>query len=339
LDKLDKKADGLLACQETEHSNAYNLTRMLIITFNNEVMSSEEYDFIRKGACNVPDWLEVIIRTLAAVTMLFLITKILGKRQISELSLFEYITGITLGNLVGYISLDTDTSWYLGFLAVLVWVSVSAGAEYLTMKSKKFRDIVDGKSTILVENGAVIQKNLKKERLTIDEFLEQLRKKDVFRVADVEFAVMEQSGDISVLLKKEYQPLTADMLGYRLSSEKEPRTIIMDGHILPDTLKSAGVSEDWVKKELRKLDLTLSQVSIGQVDSKGELTVQTGTVALPKPAKSNPNDQIKDLVQRLQDDLIMRKQLAANDKDRLKYQEALDQFQTAMHAYQKANPS
>lgn len=70
------------------------------------------------------------------------------------------------------------------------------------MKSKKFRDVVDGKSTILVENGAVIQKNLKKERLTIDEFLEQLRKKDVFRVADVEFAVMEQSGDISVLLKR-----------------------------------------------------------------------------------------------------------------------------------------
>lgn len=296
-------------------------------------------DFIWKGACDVPDWLEVIIRTISAVTMLFLITKILGKRQISELSLFEYITGITLGNLVGYISLDTDTSWYLGFLAVLVWVSFSAGAEYLTMKSKKFRDIVDGKSTILVENGAVIQKNLKKERLTIDEFLEQLRKKDVFRVADVEFAVMEQSGDISVLLKKEYQPLTADMLGYRLASEKEPRTIIMDGRILPETLNSAAVSEDWVKKELRKLDLTLSQVSIGQVDSKGELTVQTGTEALPKPAKSNPNDQIKDLVQRLQDDLIMRKQLAANDKDRLKYQEALDQFQTAMHAYQKTNPS
>ena len=67
--------------------------------------------------------------------------------------------------------------------------------------------------------------------------------------------------------------------------------------------------------------------------------MQTGTEAMPKAAKSNPNDQIKDLVQRLQDDLTMRKQLAANDKDRLKYQEALDQFQTAMHAYQKTNPS
>ncbi|CAI6084175.1 hypothetical protein PAECIP112173_04203 [Paenibacillus sp. JJ-100] len=287
----------------------------------------------------MPDWLEVIIRTFSAVTMLFLITKILGKRQISELSLFEYITGITLGNLVGYISLDTDKSWYLGFIAVFVWIVVSVGAEYLTMKSKKIRDIVDGKSTVLVENGAVIQENLKKERLTIDEFLEQLRKKDVFRVADVEFAVMEQSGEISVLLKKEYQPLTADLLGYNIASEKETRTIIMDGHILPETLKVAGLTEDWVRKELRKLNLTLSQVSIGQVDSKGKLTVQTGTEALPKPANTNPNDQIKELVQRMQDDLTLRKQLASNNKDRLKYQEALEQFQTAMQAYQKNNPS
>ncbi|MCK6076792.1 hypothetical protein KZX70_18185 [Paenibacillus silvae] len=87
---------------------------------------------------------------MSAVTLLFIITKMLGKRQITELSLFEYITGITLGNLVGYISLDTDTSWYLGFLAALVWVSISVGAEYLTMKSKKVRDVVDGKSTVLI---------------------------------------------------------------------------------------------------------------------------------------------------------------------------------------------
>ena len=101
----------------------------------------------------MPDWLEVIIRTLAAVTMLFLITKILGKRQISELSLFEYITGITLGNLVGYISLDTDTSWYLGFLAVLVWVSVSAGAEYVTMKSKNSGILWMGNPRYLLKMG------------------------------------------------------------------------------------------------------------------------------------------------------------------------------------------
>lgn len=281
----------------------------------------------------MPDWLEVSFRTLASVTVLFLITKILGKRQISQLSLFEYITGITLGNLVSYISLDIDNTWYLGFVALIVWVTVSSATEYITMKSKKFRDIVDGKATVLVENGALLKDNLKKERLTVDEFLEQLRKKDVFRVADVEFAVMEQSGEINVLLKKEHLPLTADLLGYQLSSEQEPRTIIIDGHILPDSLSASGHNEDWVHKELRRLDLPLKEVFIGQVDSQGELTVQTGKESLPKPTTSKPNDQIAELVKRMQDDLIMRRQLSVYEKDKLEYQQALDQLNNAMHAY------
>ncbi|WP_211745246.1 DUF421 domain-containing protein [Paenibacillus sp. Marseille-Q4541] len=282
----------------------------------------------------MPNWIEVALRTLSAVTVLFIITKILGKRQISQLSLFEYITGITLGNLVGYISLDLDSTWYLGFVALTVWVLVSVGAEFFTMKSKRFRDIVDGKSTVLMENGALLADNLRKEKLTIDEFLEQLRKKDVYRVADVEFAIMEQSGEINVMLKKEHQPLTADALGYRLTKEEEPKTVIIDGHIMPETLREAGYNEGWLHKQLRNLHLPLKHVFIGQVDSKGELTVQTGDKALPKSALPNPNAQISDLVAQLQDELTMRKKLALSDKDQLEYQEALDTLQNAMSSYQ-----
>ncbi|UQZ36991.1 hypothetical protein C2I18_27735 [Paenibacillus sp. PK3_47] len=282
----------------------------------------------------MPEWIEISLRTLSAVAVLFLITKMLGKRQVSELSLFEYMTGITLGNLIGYISLDTDISWYLGFVALFVWVAISTGTEYLTLKSKKLRDVVDGKATVLVENGILLKDGLKKERLTVDEFLEQLRKKDVFRVADIEFAVMEQSGDISILLKKEYQPLNADMLGYRISSEHVPKTIIIDGHILPDMLEASGKDEEWIHKELRKLNLKVGDVSIGQVDSKGEITVQTGSASLPKPASQKPKDQIAELVKRLQDDLSLRMQLVLNDQEKLEYQQALDHFKTAIHAYQ-----
>ena len=282
----------------------------------------------------MPNWIEVALRTLSAVTVLFIITKILGKRQISQLSLFEYITGITLGNLVGYISLDLDSTWYLGFVALAVWVLVSVGAEYFTMKSKKFRDIVDGKSTVLVENGALVADNLRKEKLTVDEFLEQLRKKDVYRVADVEFAIMEQSGEINVMLKKEFQPLTADALGYRLTKEREPKTIIINGHILPDSLKDTEFNESWVHKQLSDLHIPLKHVFIGQVDSKGELTVQTGSKALPHSAQPQPSAQISDLIAQFQDELTMRKKLAQNDKDQLQYQEALDTLSNAMSSYQ-----
>lgn len=285
----------------------------------------------------MPDWVEVALRTLSAVTVLFIITKILGKRQISQLSLFEYITGITLGNLVGYVSLDLDSTWYLGFVALSVWVLISVGAEYFTIKSKKFRNVVDGRATVLVENGTLNAENLRKEKITVDEFLEQLRKKDVYRVADVEFAIMEQSGEINVMLKKEFQPLTADILGYRLTQEREPQTIIIDGHIMPETLQQAGYDEDWVNKELRKLRIPLNRVFIGQVDSKGELTVQTGDKSLPKPAQPQPTAQISELLARFQDELTMRKKLARNDKDQLQYQEALDTLNHAMSSYQSTS--
>lgn len=101
----------------------------------------------------MPTWLEVALRTLSAVFILFVMTKLLGKRQISQLSLFEYITGISIGNIAAYISLDTDSKWYLGLLALSVWVAVSVGMEFVTMKSKRIRDFVDGKGTILIEKG------------------------------------------------------------------------------------------------------------------------------------------------------------------------------------------
>lgn len=125
----------------------------------------------------MPNWLEIVVRTTAAIVILFVMTKILGKRQISQLSLFEYITGISIGNIVGYISLDLDNLWYLGFISLAVWAAVSVGLEFLTMKSKKVRDVIDGKGTVLIQDGQLIKKNMHKERLTMDEMLEQLRKR------------------------------------------------------------------------------------------------------------------------------------------------------------------
>lgn len=101
----------------------------------------------------MPQWIEVILRTLSAIIVLFLITKILGKRQVSQLSLFEYITGITIGSLAAYISLELDGAWHLGVISLFVWGGFSLGIEYLQLKSKKFRDFAEGKATVLIQNG------------------------------------------------------------------------------------------------------------------------------------------------------------------------------------------
>jgi len=224
----------------------------------------------------LPIWVEVTLRTLSAVSILFIMTKILGNRQISQLSLFEYITGISIGNIAAYISLDTDNQWYLGLLAMSVWVLVSVAIEYATMRSKKIRDIIDGKGTVLVEKGTILEKNMWKERVTLDEFLEKMRSKSIQSLADVEFAVMEANGDITFLLKKEQQPLTAAALGWAVQPERQPQNIVMDGIVIEDALRHAGFDRVWLNKQLAAKGIQLEDVYLAQVDDAGVVTIQTG---------------------------------------------------------------
>ena len=118
-----------------------------------------------------------------------------------------------------------------------------------------------------------MEDNLKKEKYTTDELLEFLRKKDVFQVSDVEFAVLEATGDLSVMLKKENQPLTAKDVSLTVASIKEPQTVIMDGEIMDEPLSTIGRSRAWLHTELEKLGVTIENVFLGQVNSFGELTV------------------------------------------------------------------
>jgi uncharacterized membrane protein YcaP (DUF421 family) len=221
----------------------------------------------------MPKELEVVIRTLVAVIVLFTLTKLLGKRQVSQLSVFEYITGITIGSLTAYVSLELDSNWHLGIIALSVWILVSIGIEFLQLKSKTMRDLIDGTPRILIKNGKIMEDNMKKERITTDELMMQLRKKNVFLVADVEFAIMDPSGDFNVLLKRENQPFTPKHLGIKVAPEQAPQAVIMDGKIIDEPLAAAGLSRGWLKTELDKLGVSYENVFLGQVDAYGQLYV------------------------------------------------------------------
>ena len=221
----------------------------------------------------MPQWLEIVWRTLLAVGVLFVFTKILGKRQIAQLSFFEYITGITIGSIAAYISIDLQALWYHGLIALGVWSGVVFGLEFITMKSKIARDIIDGKGTVLIKEGKVLEDNLAKEHITGDELLEQLRQKNAFKLADVEFAVLEADGKLSVLLNKESQPITPKNMGIKVGTEQEPQTVIMDGRILNEPLATIGLNRGWLSVELEKMGVAIENVFLGQVDSYGQLTV------------------------------------------------------------------
>ncbi|WP_334072912.1 DUF421 domain-containing protein [Paenibacillus sp. A14] len=221
----------------------------------------------------MPLWLEVVLRTLSSAVILFILTRLLGKRQISQLSFFEYITGITIGSITAYLSLDVDTHWYLGLVSMVVWFLVSLGIEYIQIKSKKARAWIESTSTVLIKDGKVLEGNLRKEKLTNDELLEQLRKKNVFEAAQVEFALIEPDGSINMKLKKEYQPLTASDLGLKLPASSEPQTVIMDGKILDAQLAASGKERPWLFEQLKQQGLSPEQVNLCQVQANGELYI------------------------------------------------------------------
>ncbi|RAS75446.1 DUF421 domain-containing protein [Priestia endophytica] len=221
----------------------------------------------------MPDWLHVVIRSLIFLIVLFLITKGLGKKQLSQLSFFEYVTGITIGGIGAEVSMGLERNIFNGVLGITIFSVIPFLAGVLSLKSRGFRNFIEGKATVFIKDGKIMEDNLKKEKYTTDELLELLRKKDVFQTADVEFAVLEPTGDLSVLLKKENQPVTAKDLNIKVASIKEPQTVIMDGEILDEPLSTVGRSRHWLKTELEKQGVTIENVFLGQVDSYGQLTI------------------------------------------------------------------
>ena len=236
---------------------------------------------------HLPEWTLVILRSVFILIILFAITKWLGKRQISQLSFFEYIAGMTIGDIAAQVSTGLDSKFFHGVFAILIFAVVPFLTGILSLKNKTARDFFEGKSTVLIKDGKILEDNLKKEKYTSDELLELLRGKDAFSVADVEFAVLEPSGELNVLLKKDRQPLTAKDIGLKVANEKEPQTVIMDGNVLDEPLSASGHNRAWLHSELEKLGVVIENVFLGQVDSYGQLTIDIYNDKLQMPSPQN----------------------------------------------------
>ncbi|MFP3391910.1 DUF421 domain-containing protein [Brevibacillus sp. SIMBA_040] len=219
----------------------------------------------------MPDWLNIALRTIGALVYLLILTKIIGKRQIKQLTYIEYIVGITIGSIAAFMATEMDGPAYHSLIAMGIFALFPVVMEWLSLKSKKLRDFFEGKSTVLIKEGKILEDNLKKERLTAEDLMEQLRIKNVYKIADVEFALMETSGEISVLLKSQNQPITPKLMEWSVAPVEEGQVIIMDGVIMDEPLATAGLNRRWVRTELQKAGVALENVFLAQVDKGGEL--------------------------------------------------------------------
>lgn len=233
----------------------------------------------------MPEWLIVFFRSLGLFALILLVTRVMGRRQTSQLTFFDLVVAIVIGFMAAAISLNLVAGLGNGLIALAVWTILPSVFYLLAIKYKTVRHLIQGRETLLINHGKVLEDNLMEARFTPEDLLSHLRRKNIFKVADVEFATLEPNGEVSVLLKKDQQPLTATSLGLQMHRESAPQTVMLDGVMLDEPLTSMGLNRNWLHTELEKIGVAPENVFIAQVDSLGQLYLDLfdDAILIPQP--------------------------------------------------------
>ena len=210
--------------------------------------------------------LNVVIRALISLITLFLITKLIGKKQVSQLSLFDYVIGISIGNFAAEMTINLESDEIYGIVAVLIFGFIAYLVSILTMKSIKLRRFFMGTPTILIEHGKLIQDNFYKVRYDINDMLEQCRVNGYFDISEIEYAIVEANGELSILPKDENRPVTIKDMKLKPSKQGLCANVIIDGKIMYKNLEIIDKDEKWLLKELKIKGKELENILLATVD-------------------------------------------------------------------------
>lgn len=218
--------------------------------------------------------LSVAIRSIYSLITLFFVTKLIGKKQVSELSLFDYVIGISIGNFTAEMTMDLERHYINGMIAIIMFGLIAYIVSIITMKSMLFRRIIIGVPTIIIQNGKIIEKNLKSVKLDINELLEQCRGNGYFNLNEIEYAIMETNGKISIMPVSKYKPLTPQDMNIKVKREGLCSNIVIDGHLMKNNIENMNKTIEWVKKELKvKGYKDINKILLATLDIEDKITV------------------------------------------------------------------
>jgi uncharacterized membrane protein YcaP (DUF421 family) len=248
-------------------------------------------------------WLILLFNSIILYFFALVITKYMKKKTLSRATPFDFISYAVIAIIITLISLNIVDNIYFGLITLAVWALMPLILDYASMRSKWIYNVINGKERVLVKNGKIMEDNLSKERITGQEFMQEMRSKKAFNLADVEFAVMETTGDINVSLKADKKPVTAHDLGKQVAPKTEPQTVILDGNILNEGLTNAGLNQGWLTTQLEIKGVSLENVFLGQVDSSGDLYVDLFDDMIQVP-KTEVKEMLYASIEKSQADLM-----------------------------------
>lgn len=215
-----------------------------------------------------------IFRAFVLYLLVILVMRIMGKREIGQLQPYELAITLIISELVTLPMENNAIPLMNGVIPVFTITLAQLLLSYLTTKSQWIQDFISGRYTIIIENGKMIQKNMMKQKYNITELLEQLRLSGVVRIDDVEYAILETSGQLSVILKAPKQPATAEQMLVLTEYEGLPVNIILDGKLVKENLESAKLTIKDIEKRLKEESLSIEDVFYASINAKGEYYIQ-----------------------------------------------------------------
>lgn len=207
------------------------------------------------------EYLRILVASLVSLAALFVFTKLMGNRQMSQVSMFDYVSSIALGSIAGELAVQSTDSIIGPLISMAVFSLFAILISYITCKSIYLRRFFEGQSILLYQNGQIFEKNLLKAKLDVDEFLSICRIGGYFDLEEVHTVFLETNGTISVLPKSKNRPATPEDHNLNPSQNMPMANVIIDGKIMHDNLKSTGKNEAWVSKQLQ----AHNNIDIGEV--------------------------------------------------------------------------
>ncbi|MDE7364673.1 MAG: DUF421 domain-containing protein, partial [Ruminococcus sp.] len=208
-----------------------------------------------------------------SIVSLFLIAKIMGHKQVAQLDFFDYINGITIGSIAAELATDLETPWK-SLIAMLIYGMVAIGLSLVTNKFPKVRKYVNGSPTILMNDGKIYRKNMKKAKLDLSEFLTMCREQGYFDLNDIQTAIFEYNGKITILPNSSNRPVTPADMKLQPEPEHINTEIIMDGRIMGENLKRMGLDLKWLEKQIKAQGYhDAKEIFLGLCDNNNQLSL------------------------------------------------------------------
>lgn len=212
-------------------------------------------------------FIEVILQTFLAFFAILFITRILGRKQLAQLTVHEYINGITFGSIAAALATDINQRTWHHLIGLSIFGLLTYGLSYVCMKNRNASRVLEGESILIIENGRILEDNLKKFHYTVDDLNHLLRKKDIFYIQDVKYGILETTGEISVMKVPEKDYIKASDMSVKPKDEDIPSEIIIAGQIIYENLKKRNVTIKWLLSQLKQMGIKdIREIYFGSVD-------------------------------------------------------------------------